>query len=1051
MVREEPENEDAPPRQTQVATSTPKVSAKKKKRPVQVVAPTPPVLAISQTNALATGRTRKDSLEVPSPSLRFDNNIVDASTGPRHEPSRAASPAKSALKHSPASSIRTSSPVAPSDSDAASFTARKRVSFETDRIGSPSAATRRSVSPSPKDEQGPPNMKERPELPTFGSVKRGDRSPQQRRVTPTSPLASLGNDTSSDAVVGAVLVEAASPKTAESLGPDAAERDLGPQAGSSEISHVAGDSLTPLAVPDISVQPATPGLVDVLPESAPVDQHNVDDDSASTSLSSPESTPPRSSGAVVTETRSKAKRLSTASDASDTGDEFSDAAESPDDMEGGVFASLDAIVESPIRTIKSTSSPVARPDETPATPQDWKIMTAYWKSLTKAQREKLERQAAAEEQQEAAGESDTDTLRPTPEPTPEKELSHAISEEPAGSPKKKKMKPKSAVVPAPPPASVAKNPEALAKVPTKSSSNASRSSSGSRRPPRPIVQTEPKKSALKKTMRETSPDPVHMKTTMRPSSVMSMTSLRDRPDAGSGRPASASGMRMSLRDGAPPSRPVSMQQTSLSGGTLRSKKQPPMSVAGQTALTNNDSDSESSFRRKRRTSGGHSMRLSMREQPGPASRGASPPARGSWSVRSMSPDGSAPRPAFRSSMRASSVDPGPTMRGNNSRARARDSKSPSRFSLSMPFGSGPKSAGPGGSRFADSDSEDDIGVSRPAFSSRVLDSSDDEPMAASPEVASPATMRSMRSLPSKTKKGRMSNMLSRHKDDSDSDAQSPVRRRPSMVSLRGTKDKSSKDKAKASAQNQVEINKAMEAAQRNVNAMLGKPPGEASNAKSTEARLVVNGAPSSETSAPALAPSTADAVPVSPTPTMTRRTSMLGGLFRSKRTESMTEVPTIALHAGSPSTPTMEAQPQFPPAASSPGTPLSAKSKRGKLQRRTTPALQRLDSNRLGAAQPGTSGPESAVLSGSSGGSTMRNWPLPKLPFTSHVRANSLDAAQQQQQQPKKPPTERTLSLIMPSREGQQQPLPMSEQSMTAIDGDRKKRFGKLRKVFGRS
>lgn len=372
----------------------------------------------------------------------------------------------------------------------------------------------------------------------------------------------------------------------------------------------------------------------------------------------------------------------------------------------------------------------------------------------------------------------------------------------------------------------------------------------------------------------------------------------------------------------------------------------------------------------------------------------------------------------------------------------------------MPFGSGPKSAGqsagPGGSRFADSDSEDDIGVSRPAFSSRVLDSSDDEPMAASPEVASPATMRSMRSLPSKTKKGRMSNMLHRHKDDSDSD-ESPVRRRPSMVSLRGNKDKSSKDKAKAPAPNQIEINKAMEAAQRNVNAMLGKPQGEAANAKPTETSQVANGIPGSETSAPALAPSMVDAVPVSPTPTMTRRTSMLGGLFRSKRTESMTEVPTIALHAGSPSTPTMEAQPQFPPTANSPGTPLSAKSRRGKLQRRTTPALQRLDSNRLGAAQPGTAGPESAVLSGSSGGSTMRNWPLPKLPFTSHVRANSLDAAQQQQQQPKKPPTERTLSLIMPSREGQQQPLPMSEQPMTAIDGDRKKRFGKLRKVFGRS
>ncbi|KAK5123737.1 hypothetical protein LTR85_002373 [Meristemomyces frigidus] len=449
---------------------------------------------------------------------------------------------------------------------------------------------------------------------------------------------------------------------------------------------------------------------------------------------------------------------------SDDSAAFSDAEEDLSYLDDGGFASLDAIAVSPIAPSsvdkgKTPTTAVASPDS-PSTVQaakkihqaqasgDWGEATAYWSKLTRNQREQMERDHL----------SSDDEARPAVVPVKK--------------PKKKKSMP-SQVVPA---------------------ADAPRQAPVQPKNAHPVGS----QTALPKTMRArqgpapaSSDGDVHMRKSMRDgrgggggggmaSTMRSGPSPQQRPQseyvdsrsamqnnvpprpkssAGSqlgsnGLPASAGGAAVRSRagSGALP-RP---QESSFP--TMQAKRAPqqaqqqarPAAPAG--AFTNrlqkqvtNDSDSESSFRKKRRgsvstvdTAGRYSMKRSMRAgSVGQASidqRPTSPtpaPRRGggAFSIRSLSPSGSmfsnrGRGEKLRESLRSGSVDVGPkrtTLRsGQGPKGGFAQSARPSTASAAAPSKPSFKS------RFGDSDDEDEK-PGRSLFRSRFADSDEDEP------------------------------------------------------------------------------------------------------------------------------------------------------------------------------------------------------------------------------------------------------------------------------------------------------------------------------------
>lgn len=200
---------------------------------------------LAPTPARAAAHERQSSLS-PARSAHFAPTAVDISNGVKHHPPpRSVSPAKSALKHSPSSSIRTSSPVAfniggraNSDvsSDAGSYDGYKpsprkkrgvRVSFEEnltrdgDSPSSPGSPVGLDSSRwSGRTLQGMDDdlddiMKPRPALPFFGSIRRERRPVDEEiaeKVTETIPSMSNSTSTmaepleaSSDHAVGGII------------------------------------------------------------------------------------------------------------------------------------------------------------------------------------------------------------------------------------------------------------------------------------------------------------------------------------------------------------------------------------------------------------------------------------------------------------------------------------------------------------------------------------------------------------------------------------------------------------------------------------------------------------------------------------------------------------------------------------------------------------------------------------------------------------------------------------------------------------------------------
>lgn len=1113
MVREEPEPEtEEPPRPVStVKTASTSISPPKSKTGVKK---SKSITAnATQASPPVTQRARKASLEVPGQHAHFATNPVDGSQQIIHEPSRSVSPAKSSLKQSPASSIRTSSPIANKEgSDTMSVTSKDgsvadkarrkkpRVSFEdhpsdpfvTDtQMQTPPASNSIRRSLTPTNENDDQAMTDRPVLPTFGSVRKskdGTKGQETSKITAqqAASLQSSPQEMSSDQVVGALFAQKtnahanSSAPLAPVLAPPSpaqmAELEATPVNARSAYTIAPAAAVAAIAspgtVPNINVFPATPGIEETakspLDSEVPVEAKAAATRAASENAETPQAEEAESEipSPAATADDVQSKRLSTASTNSDTTDDgaaFSDAAEELDDTGG--FASLDAIVESPVGVHTSRKATITTEEMagTPTSPQDWHKMSAYWSSLTRAQREKLERQAAANDKSE----SDTDTLRPVVEPA------STITEE-VTKPKKKKKRVVNQSTASEPAADqqAAVKTDTRSKAPVKNVPNSS---------------AEPRKSSMKKSMRDyTPPTAVNMKSSLRATSPASgATQLRSTM-----RSSSAQGMRSTLRDSqVPPARPASvigmrnarpssMQQAPSSSSILQSKKQRPMSdIMSMSSvppaaskqhrkdgfmpgMTNDDSDSESSFRRQRRSSTGHTMKYSMRSASIDGRR-TSPPRKANassrWSVRSLSPVGNSGHATLRQSLRSGSVDPGPTMRGKHSRAKARDAKSPSRFSLSFGKGGASASNKPATtSRFADSDSDSDDGVAvhRPTFRSRLSDDSDAE--LDSPEMQTPATMRSVRSLPAK----RTSRLKNFRGNGSDSDSDVATRRsrlgKSSMTSLRSNKKLPPPPK-------QAEIDSAMLAAQRNVANMLGK-----SDAGNPDDDKSLRGNAKRPTSI------RADSDLQSPSPsTMGRRSSILGTIFGRKRSDSVSSVPRIAL----PSSPM---SPPPPPVPSLPANALSSAPtvRKTKLQRKGAPGLQRLESGNTLVTTPGTPKGGSSLFSAgetSNTASPMRHWPLPppKMPAAkaAHDRSTSLDETKTTTDlnssdlaaadtgaaaasRPKKP--ERSISVIVPGAKDAAIKVPPIDTSfgngkVVTLDDkvDKKKRFGKLRRAFG--
>lgn len=182
---------------------------------VQPVAATVPIESFEPNGATVQ---RTSSLS-PQRAARFSPKPVEYLGGIQHQPlGRSASPAKSALKHSPSSSVRTASPdvrlsAPPSEfSESSTSVAKKkanRVSFDETPIIVSGLQTSRYANHSPPRVRGMDDdlediMKPRPALPSFGSVR--GRKEEDAAISATAANSKpIGH--SSDHILGGILAQ----------------------------------------------------------------------------------------------------------------------------------------------------------------------------------------------------------------------------------------------------------------------------------------------------------------------------------------------------------------------------------------------------------------------------------------------------------------------------------------------------------------------------------------------------------------------------------------------------------------------------------------------------------------------------------------------------------------------------------------------------------------------------------------------------------------------------------------------------------------------------
>ena len=874
----------------------------------------------------------------PTPSQRKTHfSASPVSPAERHEPPpRDISPAKSALKHSsPAASVRAASPLAHFSkgpgSDASSLYSQDgissgkkkksvRVSFDEQphEIDAAAAASpkilSRERSPVLDDEDDEAFSKPRPALPTFGSVRKNREVAE--KVTEMAPDR---HERSNDHAIGGILHANGTPKPAmEPMPPIVTSKDVAANISDSESVSDVGDlgeyaaanaavvslpektagqtaqiheepkeksPVEPIirdfassgstsqqhdpSVPDITLLPPTPGTeefksldnrqsAEIIVPGGWSAEDKTDVKSATTSTATSSTTP-----VIVQNPEEHSPMLHPIDEDTDTDDaEFSDAAEDPSEFEGG-FASLDAIAVSPIvvkpapgtSPITGTTSPPESPAAQKAVRQteatngttedkssgDWTSATAYWSQLSREQRERIERDHM----------SSDDEARPSP----------AVMKKT----RKTTAKPTAAASPQTTPRSVPSHRDA-----------------------------QPAQPALKKTMRaQPEPTPVapshSMRRSMRDGGGLSSGSLRSssaqpaapEPRAGSFtrktmRPQSSSAATPSTLTNSrvsqelPTPRPVLTRPVS-SASTTRAP--PVVSTRLQKELSH-DSDSESSFKKKKRAANGAmTMRSSMRGGPPAQEQRPSSPdpvrkgkGKDSFSIRSLSPTGSLfgrkKMKDVRAEIRGSSVEPTSrmtTMRTSQPAPAKTMRQTPAAAPAQKSSGSRFKS------RFADSDDSDDDAPA-PArrgggggFRSRFADSDDEE------EVLTP-----VRGIP--RRKGQ---------DDGDStdldDSDAEGGRKPFS---RG------RDKQTAPlVPDPADVDKAMEAARKKLG-MTASPPSTPQKQDDAQGSALAQGSLRTSQAAP-------PARPQSPDINSAKKKSFMGGFLRRNR-NSQASVMTVS-------------------------------------------------------------------------------------------------------------------------------------------------------------
>lgn len=760
-------------RQTTEANVSRKIGGNNSKLEQQ--AADPPVSAAVAT--LRTPEGRKSSLS-PSRSARFSSRLsADMTEGEKHvPPPRSVSPRKPALKHASSPRLLAAdahrardSSLSPSEATDLSietpYKAKKsaHVKFDTHPsvvgIAAEPATSESPIAASPQNQKDKkwfgmrksPNrvylaedsdeeedtMKPRPLLPTFGSVRNGRKSEPEsttsQRGMPSpssSSTSSISSGTapttmdasiSSDHAIGRLLSQEAYKQDSNQQGPQASEvssvgtgrynatESIYAQAGDQNPSVTATNtsyqttSLRPRTeseedtqnadrLPRIAVQPATPGVEEN--DTKPQDSWLVEVPGsfpsnpsiyAAVTAQQPEKSEPLAHDSAARGHEEQRERMpSIQEEDSDRDSVYSDAAE---EIDGDGFGSINAIVRSPVAPTPTTRQSVA---ETPVIPAqlhntqyeserseaDWEPTEARWRErVENAKRASLQPAAPITEARSYPSEN---ASQPQPLPQP---------------------------VPAKPPVSLPRSEHEYSATPARQSP----------------TQTRPR-STLKKSVRKEA------------ESAQGPPSQSLNPYAITAEPPKP--MRSSMRGpaaAAPAASTGSTPATNLSTqaqGALQKKSLRGSSQASQKPLppVDNDSDSESSFRRRRRMkgadSGKYAMRRSMRAEPATATSTVDRRA-----VRSVSPVQRRPfspvggQPSMRTTMRGS-VDKTPTLRGN----QGSEKRSSSLFGRKAPsISSAPPLPVANGNRpRRDIDSDDERDTARVPFKSRFRDSSDEE-------------------------------------------------------------------------------------------------------------------------------------------------------------------------------------------------------------------------------------------------------------------------------------------------------------------------------------
>jgi hypothetical protein len=445
---------------------------------------------------------------------------------------------------------------------------------------------------------------------------------------------------------------------------------------------------------------------------------------------------------------------------------YSDAAEDLSDGDGDGFQSLNAVVESPILTSAIPGLAITTPPESPTVrtakeraykksqlsrktsepdlDEGWEKAQEYWKGLSEEKRRQLEQEARDEA--EVAEDSDS-TIEAQTAPKPKK---------------KKTTQPIAAEVP------ILRQP-----IPNERTYMIQPGSKAGLEGPtttvmRSSMRAEPISMAEEPHIRKSVRGPGSMRGSLRNGEARS-SMKKNRPVSLPAPKADQAAAKMHVRN-------LSAASAAAASGAAQRDMAP---KTAPVLRRRSSGDSDSSFKRARKSNEGSSMRRSMR---GPVDERPQSPVQSSrFSIRSLSPTGSAFRRPFssggappvsgnhmRSSLR-SSVGPTPSLRGPKPE---KSSRLPG-FGRSSSSKPAPKPIRQRSSRFADSSDEEDV---RPSFRSRFVDSdSDDEDGMPAPRAGgfSAGTMRANAPVRQISKRSGVEEGDSSDLPDSDDEKKSP--------------------------------------------------------------------------------------------------------------------------------------------------------------------------------------------------------------------------------------------------------------------------------------